>query len=318
LAENDINDVQPTSLSHIVGQRSVVSQLRVAIDASFAENKRLDDCLFAGPSGLGKSQLARVVAKELAVNIHTILGQSVSRIADLNALLMSAKDDEIVFIDECHELKKKFQTSLYDAIDHSRIRVIGEGSVQSIPLARFTLVLATTNQHALLLPLRNRMKMILQLQFYSVEELTTIVARRVKGLKWETDDAIPELIAKRSQGIPRLGLRLLRSCRRAALASNEQAISIAHLEKACALEKRDDLGLDVTDRNYLGILAQGASRLNVIASRLGEDHRNVSGVIEPTLLRLGLIGKDERGRRLLTALGREHWERTCQNGVQFV
>ncbi len=116
----DIHDAAPSSLSHIVGQRSVVDQIRVALDAAFEDGKRLDDCLLVGPAGLGKTQIASVLAMELATNFHESLGQSVTSNADLNTLLLGAKDGEIVFIDEVHELQKVFQTALYLALDSAK------------------------------------------------------------------------------------------------------------------------------------------------------------------------------------------------------
>ena len=316
MSSKDIHDASPTSLSHIVGQTSVIAQLRVAIDAAFEDGKKLDDCLLVGGPGLGKSQIASVLSQELAVKCHETLGQCVKSAADLNALLLSAKDKEVVFIDEVHELQKVFQTSLYLAIDRRRVSVIGGKSVQSIPLAQFTLVLGTTDEHCLLSPLRDRMKLVLRLQFYTVDELTKIITHRAKALEWHAEDGVPELIAKRSRGVPRLALRLLQSCRRVCRALGEETITLVHLEKACILEGLDDLGLGVTERGYLNILSQGASRLNVVASMLGLASRTVSEVVEPPLLRLELIGKDDQGKRQLTALGREHLLR--QNRVQLV
>jgi Holliday junction resolvasome RuvABC ATP-dependent DNA helicase subunit len=131
---HDLNDAAPTSLSHIVGQQGVTSQLRVALDAAFEDHRRKDDCLLVGPPGLGKSQIASVLGHELAVKTHEALGQSIKSASDLNALLLGAKDKEVVFIDEVHELPKIFQTALYLALDKRQIVVRGGKSFQSIPL----------------------------------------------------------------------------------------------------------------------------------------------------------------------------------------
>jgi Holliday junction DNA helicase RuvB len=314
----DINDASPSSLSHVVGQRGVVDQLRVALDAAFEDGKRLDDCLLVGPPGTGKTQVASILAQELAVKCHEALGQSITSSADLNALLLSARDGEVVFVDEVHELQKVFQTALYLALDKRQVVICGSKAVQSIPLAQFSLLLGTTDEYRLLAPLRDRMKLVLRFQFYTELELTQIVTHRAKALEWGVEQEVPSLISQRSRGTPRLALRLLQSGRRVCRALGEQTITVSHLEKACALEGLDDQGLGPTERAYLRALADGASRLNVIASLLGLPSRTVSEVVEPFLIRVGLIVKDDQGRRQLTAAGREQLLRSCEDGVNIV
>lgn len=313
----DINDARPSSLAHMVGQQAVVDQLRVALDASFQDGKRLDDCLLVGPPGVGKSQIASILAQELATNCHEALGQSIKSNADLHALLLGAKDGEVVFIDECHELQRVFQTALYLALDKRRVVVCGSKAVQSIPIADFTLLLGTTDEFCLLQPLRDRMKLVLRFGFYSVKELTRIVRHRTKALGWPVEDVVFSMIGQRARGTPRLALRLLQSCRRVCRAEGEQIIMLDHLRKACLLEGLDELGLGPTEQQYLGALADGASRLNVIASMLGLPSRTVAEVTEPFLIRAGLVVKDDQGRRQLTAQGREHLMKSCGVAVQF-
>ena len=155
-------------------------------------------------------------------------------------------------------------------------------------------------------PLRDRMKLVLRFQFYSPDELLILTKQRSKALSWNVDEEVFPLISLRARGTPRLALRLLQSCRRVCRSEGKRTISLAHLEKACALEGIDALGLGPTEQQFLRILADGDSRLNVIASRLGLPVRTVSQVTEPFLLRAGLIVKDDQSRRQLTALGREH------------
>ena len=238
----ELNDVGPTSIAHIIGQRGVVDQLRVALDAAFEDGKRLDDCLLVGPPGVGKSQVATILAQELAVKCHEALGQSITSSADLNALLLSARDGEVVFIDEAHQLHKVFQTAIYMALDKRQVVICGSKAVQSIPLATFSLLLGTTDEFCLLAPLRDRMKLVLRFQFYTESELTQIVMHRAKALEWGVEQEVPSLIGKRSRGTPRLALRLLQSCRRVCRALGEHVITLAHLEKACALEGLDEAG----------------------------------------------------------------------------
>lgn len=304
---NEINDVSPSSLRHFVAQASVVAQVSVALEASFADGKKVDHALLVGPPGVGKTQMAHIIAQEKATDLHEILGQSVKAPGDLNAVLLAVKDQDVVHIDECHEMRKEFQTSLYRAVENRKLFIQGRSSrVQSIPLADFTLLLSTTDEYSLLQPLRDRMKLLLRFDFYSPDDLTTLVKQRSHALGWQVEESVFPLIAARSRGTPRLALRLLQSCRRVCRSEGESTITLAHLEKACLLERIDALGLGPTEQQYLRILAEGDSRLNVIASRLGLPSRTVSQVTEPFLLRAGLIVKDDQSRRQLTALGREH------------
>ena len=314
---HDLNDATPSSFSHIIGQKTVVDQLQVALDASFADFRRLDDALLVGPPGLGKSQIAHVLACELAVTSHEILGQSVKNTADLNALLLGAGDGEVVFIDEVHELPKIQQTALYLALDKRKILVRGGNSFQSLPLAEFSLLLGTTDEYALLQPLRDRMRLVLRFEFYSVEELCKITMHRAKALKWDIDDQLPFMIAQRSRGTPRLALRLLQACHRVCRADGRDVITQEHFRKACDLEHLDDLGLGPMEQNYLRALAEGASRLNVLASMLGLPSRTLSSVIEPFMIRAGLVMKDDGGRRQITPAGREHLSKSCPISVQL-
>src|SRR5262249_1618161 len=167
----DISDVSPTSLSHLIGQRSVVEQVRVALDAAQQDGKKFDHALLTGGAGLGKTQTSKVIAAEMASDCHEVLGQSVSNPADFNALLLKAQDKDVVFIDEAHLLDKAYQTALFIALDQRKVFLQGgkAGKMpQSIRLNDFTLLLATTDEYRLLQPLRDRMKLVLRFEFYSV------------------------------------------------------------------------------------------------------------------------------------------------------
>lgn len=304
---NEINDVVPSSLGHIIGQKSVVAQVKVALDAAQEDGKKFDHSLLVGSPGLGKTQMATVIAQEMASEFHEVLGQSIKNAGDLNAVLLAVKDRDLIHIDEAHELKKEFQTALYRALEGRKLFIQGRSSrVQSIPLADFTLLLSTTDEYCLLQPLRDRCRLILRFQFYSPEELIALLQQRSRALKWQTDEAAYPLIAERSRGTPRLALRLLQSARRVCRSDGEKTITLDHLERACQLEQIDCLGLGPTEQEYLRILADGDSRLNVIASRIGLPSRTVSQVTEPFLVRADLVTKDDSGRRQLTQKGREH------------
>ena len=311
----ELNDIKPTSLSHIIGQRSCVDQLKVAIDCAFETGQKMDSCLMVGGPGLGKSALARVISNEMATDFHEVIGQSITSPADLNAFLLTAKEKSICHIDECHELKKEYQTALYLAIDQRRLFMSGGKSIQSLPIADFTLLLSTTDEYCLLQPLRDRMRLVLRFEFYTEEELTTVLRHRAKCLRWEIEGAVLPLIAKRSRGTPRLALRLLQSCYRVCRSQGETGITQFHLDRACELEQIDELGLGPIEQKYISILRDGPQRLNVIASMIGLPSRTVSQVTEQFLIRAGLVTKDDAGRRQLTGVGYEHASRSAADST---
>lgn len=309
----EINDVAPSSIRHLIGQTGVIDQVTVALDAAQMDTTKFPHGLLVGPPGLGKSALAQVVAQEMATDFHETLGQSLKHSSDLNALLLNAKSRDVVHIDEIHESPKPIQTALYLALDKRKIiRSGGNGAPQSLPLSDFTVLLSTTDEYALLQPLRDRMRLCLRFQFYTVGELAIVVQQRAKALCWDIHEELVPLISQRSRGTPRLALRLLQSCHRVCRANGGHTITLAHLKRACDLEQLDSLGLGQVDQQYIQIVANGASRLNVIASMLGLPARTVSEVTEPFLLRAGLIIKDDQGRRQLTAKGREHLANSCR------
>lgn len=317
--KSEINDVQPSSLRHIVGQDGVKSVLAVGIDSSQMDSVTFPHTLMVGPPGLGKTAIAQVLAAELATDFFEVLGQSIKHPSDLNSVLLAATPGSVVFIDEAHELKTEFQTALYLALDKRRIILSGgsksSGTPQSIPLADFTLLLASTDEHCLLQPLRDRMRLLLRFTYYSVEELTTVLLQRARALGWEIHEELLPQISQRSRGTPRWALRILQACRRVARSEGEYTITAAHLDRACALDQLDELGLGPTEQQYLEALAAGNSRLNVLSSILGLPSRTVSTVIEPFLIRSGLLVKDDTGRRQLSAKGREHLSASRSDAV---
>jgi Holliday junction DNA helicase RuvB len=306
--KNEINDVAPSSIRHLIGQRGVIDQVAVALDAAQMDGKKLEHSLLLGPPGLGKSALAAVLAREMATEFHEVLGQAIASPADLHALLLTAKNRDVVHIDEAHELGKPFQTALYLALDKRKIVLGGSkgNAPQNLPLADFTVLLSTTDEYNLLQPLRDRMRLVLRFDYYSPRDLVTLLEQRAKALGWEIHDELLPLIAQRSRGTPRLALRLLQSCRRVCRSQGESVITFGHLTRACELEQIDFLGLGPMEQKYLQILANGNSRLNVIASMLGLPSRTIAEVTEPFLIRAGLLVKDDQGRRQLTAMGRKH------------
>jgi Holliday junction DNA helicase RuvB len=305
----DINDARPNSVRHLIGQPGVVEQIVVALDSAQQDNRKFDHALLVGPPGIGKTAAAQIIAAEMGTSFLEVLGQSVSSVPDLNALLLQATDKAVVFVDEAHEMDKTLQTALYLALDQRRVLLQGSrrGSTPiAVPIKDFTLLLASTDEFQLLQPLRDRMRLNLRFQFYRPDDLEQIVRHRGRALGWKVEDSVLPQIAQRSRGTPRLALRLLQAARRVARAGGESVVTVAHLERACQLEQIDDLGLGPTEQQYLGILLEGPTRLNMLASRLGLPARTVAEVTEPFLIRAGLVVKDDQGRRQLSAEGRAH------------
>jgi holliday junction DNA helicase RuvB len=305
----DINEARPQSVSHLIGQPGVREQILVALDSAQQDNRKFDHAALVGFPGGGKTTTAQIIAAEMGTDFIEVLGQSLKGVADLNALLLQATDRAVVFVDEAHELDKSLQTALYLALDQRRVLLQGsrKGSTPvAIPLKDFTLLLATTDEYQLLQPLRDRMRLTLRFQFYKPEDLEKIVRMRAAALGWEVEPEILSQIAQRSRGTPRLALRLLQAAHRVARAEAAEVVTVAHLERACTLEGIDHLGLGPTEQQCLKILLEGPTRLNVLASRLGLPSKTVAEVTEPFLIRAGLVVKDDQGRRLVTAAGREH------------
>lgn len=305
----DINEARPSSIRHLIGQPSVTEQIMVALDSAQQDNRKFDHALLVGPPGMGKTAASQIIAAEMQTDFLDILGQSLQSVGDLNALLLQATDRAVILVDEAHELDKSLQTALYLALDQRRVLLNGGrkgGTPVAIPLQDFTLLLCSTDEYQLLQPLRDRMRLTLRFRFYEQEDLEKIARMRAASLGWEVDPNVFPMIAQRSRGTPRLALRLLQAARRVSRAEAGEVITVANLERACKLEGIDHLGLGPTEQDYLRILLEGPTRLNMLASRLGLPARTVSEVTESFLIRAGLVAKDDQGRRLLTAQGRDH------------
>jgi holliday junction DNA helicase RuvB len=175
--------------------------------------------------------------------------------------------------------------------------------VQAVSVADFTLIGATTDPHGLILPLADRFKLVLNLQYLSTDELAEVVRQRCAALQWRIEDTVIPLIAQRAKGTPRTALKLLEAARRCCRAEGANTVTLEHFTRACELEQVDTLGLDSVQQQYLGLLADGPCRLNVLASLLGLAPRTISSVVEPFLQRAGLVVKLDSGKRSLTKRG---------------
>ena len=227
MSTKDISDASPNALDQLVGQRAVVAQVRVALDAARHDAATFPSALLTGGPGLGKSQLARCIAAEMGTDFTEVLGQAIREPADLNAVLLAATPRAVVHVDEAHELDKEFQTALYLALDQKKVLLSTRSNrgPQAIPLADFTLLLSTTDEYCLLQPLRDRMRLSLRLQYYADEELVEVARNRADVLGWPVDGSVLPEIARRARGTPRIALRLLQACRRVCRAEGVDRIT---------------------------------------------------------------------------------------------
>lgn len=305
---NDVNATTPSSIRHLESesQRAMLDLVRVTLDVCFQDGSRWPNTAMFGGPGLGKSCLAQTVARELAVPIKEVTGLAVRSPAELNSLLLSATDKSIVFIDEADTMPIPTQTQLMVALTSGRLSLSSGGSIQSLPLADFTLLLATTEEYGLLQPLRDRMRLTLRFSFYSETDLQRMVDVRARSLGWGITDECVKDIAKRSRGTPRIAFNILQTARYVCRSDASDTILPVHLAKATELSGIDSLGLNTaTDLAYMRLLVDGDKPLNVLASCIGLPSRTVSTVIEPYLIRSGLIAKT-KSSRTLTAKGRDH------------
>jgi Holliday junction DNA helicase RuvB len=314
-------DALVPTLDHVIGQRRAVDQLRTALDAYWedhatrghGQSSSLPPLLLVGPAGVGKSLLAGIVARELQGKLYEQLGQNILSPPLLQGFLMQAEAGEVLFMDEIHELHSLAQTTLYRALEESKLFVLSpsDGESHSVALPPFNFIGATTDEWALTKPLRDRFKLIIRLELYSDDELARIIMQRSRRLGWPLDEAVAVEIAKRGRGTPRIAIRLLEATRRVARAQGQNTITPVHFNRMVDLEGIDGLGLDPLQQQYLKELEGGPLRLNVLSTRLSMPRRTVVSVIEEELVRIGLVNRTEQGRTL-TTMGYEHLQKTKQ------
>ena len=314
----------PRTIDHFIGQSGVVRQVRVALEAGWHTGAPLPHMLLCGPPGLGKTELARVVAAETGVVLKEALGQGLNERDHLPGFLMSAREKDVLFIDEAHELRPSSQTLLYRAMAERKLLLSGKAfgpTPTTIQLPPFTLLAASTDEFRLAKPLRERFAMPLRFEFYSADELERVLRQRVRALGLDVEESVAASIAARAKGTPRLALRLLESGRRVAASVGEEGITAAHFARACELEGVDELGLDAGERRYLQCIHEAAGAggsavpLHVLAAKVGLPPRTLADVTELYLLRAGLIER-ARGGRALTPAGRRHVERPVEAAGQ--
>lgn len=315
-AEEDVkieNHLRPQLLKDYIGQQKVKETLSIYIEAARQREEPLDHVLFYGPPGLGKTTLAGIIANEMGVKMKVTSGPAIEKPGEIAAILNNLSEGDVLFIDEIHRLNRQVEEVLYPAMEDFAIDiVIGKGAAARsirLDLPKFTLVGATTRAGLLTAPLRDRFGVVSRLEFYSTQDLMTIIRRSAEVLHVKIDERGAEELARRSRGTPRLANRLLKRVRDYAQVCHDGVITLQVANEALDLLDVDKYGLDQSDRNILLTLMNkfrgGPVGLDTLAAALGEDSGTLEEVYEPYLIKNGFIQRTPRGR-VVTELARAH------------
>ena len=313
--------LRPAGFDEYVGQAAAKENLRIACHAAKRRNEALDHVLLHGPPGLGKTSMAKIIAKELGVSFKATSGPVIEKPGDLAAIVTSLEAHEVLFIDEIHRLPRVVEEVLYPAMEDFEIDIlIGQGPAAKsikLDLKPFTLVGATTRTGQLTSPLRDRFGIVQRLEFYTAEELAQIVIRSAKILNIELDSECALELGARSRGTPRIANRLLKRVRDFVEDGAGAKVSLAVVRKALDSLQIDQKGLDRMDRLILETIidkfAGGPVGIETISAAVGEERITLEDVYEPYLVQSGFLLRTKRGREV-APLGYQHLNRKIPEG----
>lgn len=296
--------LRPQTLEDYIGQAKTKENLKVYIEAAKLRNEALDHVLFFGPPGLGKTTLAGIIANEMGTYMKVTSGPAIGKPGEMAAILSNLHEGDLLFVDEIHRLNRQVEEVLYPAMEDYVIDImIGKGATARsirLDLPHFTLVGATTRAGLLSAPLRDRFGVVHHLEFYTVEELKTIILHSAEKLAVSIDDEGAFELARRSRGTPRLANRFLKRVRDFAQVKYNGHITKEVASFALDLLEVDSYGLDMNDRNILLTImekfAGGPVGLDTLAAAIGEDAGTIEDVYEPFLVKNGFINRTPKGR----------------------
>ena len=305
-SDNFEKTIRPQVFDEYIGQTDVKENIKVFVTAAKMRNTSLDHVLLYGPPGLGKTTLSHIIANELGVNIKTASGPTIEKSGDLAAILSTLEPYDVLFIDEIHRIPRYIEEILYSAMEDFKLDIVigteGQSRNINIDLPPFTLVGATTRAGDLSSPLRDRFGITCKLNYYTTEELKTIVKRSARVLNLNIDDKAAEIIAQRSRRTPRIANRLLKRVSDFALVKGLDVINESITNESLKRLNVDESGLDKTDIEYLESLINkfngGPVGIESIAASIGEEQTTIEDVIEPFLLQEGFIKRTIRGRQV--------------------
>lgn len=307
MTEEDLRlepNLRPQTLDDYIGQEKAKSTLKIYIEAAKQRHDTLDHVLFYGPPGLGKTTLAGIIANEMGVNVKITSGPAIEKPGEMAAVLNNLQEGDVLFVDEIHRLNRQVEEVLYPAMEDFAIDImIGKGAAARsirLDLPHFTLVGATTRAGLLTAPLRDRFGVIHHLEFYTEEELKTIIMRSAKVLGVKIDEKGALELARRSRGTPRLANRFLKRVRDFAQVKYDGEITEEVASMALDLLEVDRYGLDSIDRMILNTMIEkfsgGPVGLDTLAAAIGEDSGTIEDVYEPYLIKNGFINRTPKGR----------------------
>lgn len=296
--------LRPKSIAEYIGQEKVIRKLSISIEAAKLREEPHEHLVLHGPPGLGKTTLAHIIAQEMNARLLTTSGPALTRIADLMGILTNLGANDVLFIDEIHRLPRPVEEFLYPAMEDFTVDfVVDKGpfsKIVNVPIKPFTLIGATTRMGLLSAPLRDRFGMSYHLDFYPADAIMSIIKRSARILDVDIDEEGASEVAGRSRGTPRIANRLLRRVRDYALVKADGRINHANACKSLEMEGVDEKGLDDLDRSFLRIIIEyyqgGPVGIDTIAATLSEDSDTLEELVEPYLLKTGLLMRTKRGR----------------------